>query len=269
MVKTVFDFGFDQLRQPAQIDAITRHGVDFTDNFDLQLVVVAVKIRVVARPKNGSVLLIRPRRDVQPMRGVEMRSTKNSDFAHAARNEILKMRFKNWLAGRFLKPPFHLCGMEKNSIHRFKIAGLEGGEIDFSSFAGRKILVVNVASACGLTPQYGPLQELSAHFSDRLAVVGMPCNDFAGQEPGSASEIKTFCESRFGVTFPLAEKVAILGPAPHPIYRFLTSKSENGHSDSVVAWNFQKYLLDEKGVLLAVFSPQTAPNDEAVLGAIG
>jgi glutathione peroxidase len=145
------------------------------------------------------------------------------------------------------------------SIHQFSVDGLRGGVIDFASFAGKKILVVNVASACGYTPQYRQLQELYEHMNDRLAIVGFPCNDFGGQEPGAADEISAFCHSNFGVTFPLAEKVAIKPPRTHPLYAWLTRASLNGRQDSEVTWNFQKYLLNEQGELIAVFPPAIDP----------
>lgn len=151
------------------------------------------------------------------------------------------------------------------SIHQFQVTGLEGQIIDFAEFAGKKILVVNVASKCGFTPQYKQLEELYNYYSDRLVVVGFPCNDFGWQEPGNATEIRDFCQLRYGVTFPLTEKVSVKGSKQHPVYNFLTHKSENGHSDSKVSWNFQKYLLDEQGQLLAVFSSSTEPLAEEVL----
>lgn len=156
-----------------------------------------------------------------------------------------------------------------DSIHRFSVEGLEGQTIDFSAFRGKKILVVNTASECGLTPQYQLLEEMSTSFAQKLIVVGFPCNDFGGQEPGSADEIAAFCERNFGVSFPLGAKVDILGPSPSPIYRWLTTKAENGFADSSVSWNFQKYLLDENGHLIAVFSPTTSPLDAGILELIG
>lgn len=154
------------------------------------------------------------------------------------------------------------------SVHAFRVEALGGGTIDFGQFAGKKILVVNVASECGYTPQYQQLQDLSVAYNDRLVVVGCPCNQFGGQEPGSADDIRTFCERRFGVTFPLTAKLSVKGPDTHPLYRFLTEQTENGHSNSTVAWNFQKYVLDEQGQLLAMFSPATDPLDEALLAVL-
>jgi glutathione peroxidase len=134
---------------------------------------------------------------------------------------------------------------------------------------GKKILVVNTASACGLTPQYKQLQELYEATKDKLEIVGVPCNDFANQEPGSAEEIERFCEVNFGVTFPLLEKVKIMSDTPHPLYQFLTQKALNGLEDSEVKWNFQKYLINEEGKLTHVFSPVTEPLSDEILKAVG
>jgi glutathione peroxidase len=150
------------------------------------------------------------------------------------------------------------------SIHDFKIKSIEGTEITFLDFKGKKILIVNVASECGYTPQYQQLQELYDNFKEKLVVVGMPCNDFGGQEPGSDSEIQNFCSVRYGVTFPLATKINILKNT-HPIYLFLTRQSENGLEDSEVRWNFQKYLLDENGFLVRVLQPSVSPLDDEIL----
>jgi glutathione peroxidase len=155
-----------------------------------------------------------------------------------------------------------------NSIHQFRVEGLDGAVIDLAKFAGKKILVVNVASACGYTPQYQQLQELYEHFADRLVVIGFPCNDFGGQEPGNPEEIRQFCERRYGVSFPLTAKVRIKGEAPHPVFRWLTDKSLNGFLDSVVAWNFHKYLLDEQGRLIAAFPSGTSPLSDELLNLL-
>ncbi|CAN5420746.1 glutathione peroxidase [soil metagenome] len=150
-----------------------------------------------------------------------------------------------------------------NSIHQFSIKGLSGGTVDFGAFRGKKVLVANTASECGLTPQYQQLQELHQELGDKLVVVGIPCNDFGGQEPGDASTIATFCERNFGVTFPLTEKLSTKAPQ-HPIFQFLTSKELNGLQDDEIQWNFHKFLLDEEGRLIASFPPPANPA-EAVL----
>jgi glutathione peroxidase len=154
-----------------------------------------------------------------------------------------------------------------NSIHAYKTTSIEGKELDLSTFAGRKLLIVNVASACGYTPQYQQLQELHEHFSDKIAVIGFPCNDFGAQESGNETEIQEFCTVRFGVTFPLSAKVGITKNT-HPIYAFLTQKALNGVSDNDVKWNFQKYLLNEKGEFISVLPSSVSPLDEQVLNFI-
>ena len=153
------------------------------------------------------------------------------------------------------------------SIHSLKTISIEGKDLNMSDFAGRKMLIVNVASACGYTPQYQQLQELHEHFSDKLAVIGFPCNDFGAQESGSEAAIQEFCTVRFGVTFPLSAKIGIKENT-HPIYQFLTQKALNGVTDSNVRWNFQKYLLNEKGELMQVFPSSVSPLDEAITGSL-
>lgn len=155
-----------------------------------------------------------------------------------------------------------------DSIHRFKVEGIAGKEIDFADFKGKKILVVNVASECGYTPQYAQLQELYETFKHKLVVIGMPSNDFGGQEPGSNHSIAHFCKMRYGVSFPMTTKVHIKGPDVHPIYQWLTRESENGVMDSEVTWNFQKYLLDENGQLIGTYAPSSSPFDELILSHV-
>lgn len=156
--------------------------------------------------------------------------------------------------------------MEKQSIYQFKVTDLSGKEFDFASLKGKKILVVNTASKCGLTPQYKDLQTIYNQYKDKnLVIVGFPANNFASQEPGTSSEIASFCEKNYGVTFPMMDKISVKGNDMAPIYHFLTEKNKNGLEDSEVQWNFQKYLIDEKGHLAKVISPQTLPTDPAVV----
>lgn len=155
-----------------------------------------------------------------------------------------------------------------HSIHSLKVAGIGGKEIDFADFAGKKLLIVNVASECGYTPQYQQLQELYEAFQDKLVIVGFPSNDFGGQEPGTNEEIQTFCKQRYGVTFPLATKITIQGTEVHPVYQWLTQKAQNGVADSAVLWNFQKYLLDEHGQLVQSFPSSVPPLDAEILSWI-
>lgn len=141
----------------------------------------------------------------------------------------------------------------------FEVKDIDGSPIDFQSFKGKKLLIVNVASKCGFTPQYETLQELHEKYQDQLTIIGLPCNQFANQEPGSLEEIKEFCSLNFGVTFLMTEKVDVKGENQHPIYQWLTNKEKNGLKSSTVKWNFQKYLLDENGHLIDVFYSMTKP----------
>ncbi len=151
------------------------------------------------------------------------------------------------------------------SIHSFKVKSIEGGTIDFSKFKGKKILVVNTASKCGYTPQYEALEKVYEQYKDKLVIVGFPANNFGGQEPGSDGEIQEFCKARFGVKFPLASKVSVKGDDTAPIYKWLTSKAENGVLDATIAWNFNKFLLDENGKMIAYFPSKVKPDDEEIL----
>ncbi|MCB0704014.1 MAG: glutathione peroxidase [Saprospiraceae bacterium] len=153
-----------------------------------------------------------------------------------------------------------------HSIHQFKVTDIDGGEIDFKSFEGKKIIVVNVASQCGFTPQYQQLEELYQEFSEKLIIVGVPTNNFGGQEPGTNDEIRTFCQMKYGVSFPLSAKIDV---RESPVYQWLTSASKNGVLDSEVSWNFQKYLLDESGALVKMLPSSVSPMDESVLDWLG
>lgn len=152
-----------------------------------------------------------------------------------------------------------------SSIHRFKVKSIEGATIDFASFKGKKILVVNTASECGYTPQYEDLQKLYDQYKGKLVVVGFPANNFGSQEPGTDTEIRAFCKARYGVTFPLASKISVKGNDMAPIYKWLTSKSENGVLDATISWNFNKFLLDENGKLLAYFPSKVKPMSDEIL----
>ena len=152
------------------------------------------------------------------------------------------------------------------SIHLYKVKTLEGEVFDFASLKGKKIMIVNTASKCGLTPQYEQLEALYKKYKDQnFIIIGFPANDFAKQEPGTNAEIGEFCKKNYGVTFPMMDKVTVKGKKMCDIYKFLTSKSKNGVEDSKVQWNFQKYLLNEKGELVSVISPMKLPNDPAIV----
>jgi glutathione peroxidase len=157
----------------------------------------------------------------------------------------------------------------QKSFYEFKAPDIDGKMVDFSRFKGKKVMVVNVASKCGLTPQYEQLQKLYEKYKDRgFEIIAFPANNFMGQEPGTESEIKTFCTTNYGVTFTMMSKISVKGKDMHPIYQWLTSKEKNGKMDSSVSWNFQKYLIDEQGNLVDMFPPRTSPFDERITGWI-
>lgn len=159
--------------------------------------------------------------------------------------------------------------IQKQSIHQFKILDLYGAEFDFSSLKGKKIMVVNTASECGLTPQYEQLQELYEEYKDRnFVIIGFPANNFGAQEPGNNEQIASFCKKNYGVTFPMMGKISVKGDDIHPVYQFLTQLEKNGLKDSKVQWNFQKYLLNENGFLEKVILPTTLPNDKEIINWI-
>ena len=180
----------------------------------------------------------------------------------------------------FLLLAFTACGQTKNaqnnensstmntpkeSIHQFTVTDIDGKSFDFKSLKGKKIMVVNTASKCGLTPQYEKLEALYQKYKNsNFVIVGFPANDFMGQEPGTNEEIATFCKKNYGVSFSMMEKISVKGSDIHPVYQFLTEKSKNGLEDNSVQWNFQKYLIDENGYLVKVVSPRTSPDDQEI-----
>ncbi|WNM18212.1 glutathione peroxidase [Flavobacterium capsici] len=157
----------------------------------------------------------------------------------------------------------------KENIYQFKVTDLYGEEFDFSSLKGKKILIVNTASECGLTPQYKDLEAIYEKYKDKnFVIVGFPANNFGSQEPGSDKEIAQFCQKNYGVTFPMMAKSSVKGKDMNEVYQFLTQKSKNGLQDSEVEWNFQKYLINEKGELIKVLSPRVLPTDKEIVGWI-
>lgn len=149
---------------------------------------------------------------------------------------------------------------ENMDIYQFKVTDLYGEEFDFASLKGKKIMIVNTASECGLTPQYEQLQMLYSNYKDKnFVIVGFPANNFGAQEPGTDEQIATFCKENYGVDFPMMSKISVKGEDMHPLYQFLTQKSKNGVADSEVQWNFQKYLINEEGDLDQVIDPRTSP----------
>lgn len=154
------------------------------------------------------------------------------------------------------------------SIYDFRLQAIDGGTIDFSTFKGKKILIVNTASFCGHTPQYEQLEELYKTHKDKLVIVGIPANDFMFQEPLPNKQIANFCTTKYGVTFPLAAKVHVKGSNRTPLYIWLTEKQYNQFADSEVEWNFQKYLIDEQGRLTHIFHHKTLPDAPEIISAI-
>ena len=150
------------------------------------------------------------------------------------------------------------------TIYDYKVESLDGQEINFANFKGKKILVVNTASECGFTPQYADLEKLSKEYENNLVIVGFPANNFGGQEPGSNTEIGAFCEKNFGVTFPMAAKVSVKGDDTAPIFKFLTEKDLNGVKNTAILWNFTKFLIDENGHLIDTFISTTKPTSESI-----
>lgn len=153
-------------------------------------------------------------------------------------------------------------------IYQFRVKAIDGGEIDFSSFQGKKILIVNTASYCGFTYQYEDLEKLYQQYKNKLVVVGFPSNDFLWQEPGSNEEIAQFCSSKYHVTFPISEKIVVKGKNAAPLYQWLTKKKLNGVENSEVSWNFNKYLINEKGEYVKHFGSKTKPLDAELIEAI-
>ncbi|KAF2506698.1 glutathione peroxidase [Flavobacterium zhairuonense] len=159
--------------------------------------------------------------------------------------------------------------MAEGTIYQFKVEDLSGKTFDFASLKGKKVMIVNTASKCGLTPQYKDLEAVYKEYKDKnFVIVGFPANNFAGQEPGTNEEIASFCQLNYGVTFPMMDKVSVKGDDMCEVYKFLTQKSKNGLQDSEVEWNFQKYLINEKGQLVKVIKPKTLVTDAEVINWI-
>jgi glutathione peroxidase len=165
---------------------------------------------------------------------------------------------------RFLIIP--ILFMIHTSVYDFKVPALSGGTIDLSAYKGKKILIVNTASKCGYTPQYEDLQKLYEKYKDKLVIVGFPANDFGLQEPGTNSEISEFCKKNYGVTFPMAAKVDVVGENTAPLFKYLTEEAiKLGTPAPVIKWNFTKFLVDENGKLIAVFPSKVIPMSEEII----
>ncbi len=158
----------------------------------------------------------------------------------------------------------------KNNFYNLKAKTINGKDFDFNSLRGKKVLIVNVASNCGYTNQYKGLEELYQTYKDsNFVIIGFPSNDFSNQEPGTNKEIAKFCEKNYGVSFLMMEKIVVKGEEMHPVYKWLTKKSENGILDSEVKWNFQKYMINADGILFGFALTQELPNSTKIVSWIG
>ena len=153
------------------------------------------------------------------------------------------------------------------ALFDFKVKNIEGNTIDLTAFKGKKILIVNTASECGFTPQYEDLQKLYSTYKDKLVIIGFPANNFGGQEPGTNSEIKSFCSKNYGVTFPMMGKVSVKGNGIDPLFAWLTTEP-NPDFTGDIKWNFEKFLLDENGKLIHRFKTRTSPMSDEIVNLI-
>ena len=153
----------------------------------------------------------------------------------------------------------------EHSIHKFTAKTIDGADFSFATLKGKKVMLVNTASECGYTNQYKELEELYLKYKNKnFIIIGFPCNDFGGQEPGTNSEIKSFCTKNYAVTFQMMDKITVKGPGAHPIYKWLCSKTENGVDDYEVKWNFNKFLIDENGKLVKHYLSRITPMDSEI-----
>lgn len=163
--------------------------------------------------------------------------------------------------------PQIIMEQQKNveAIYQFKVKDITGGEFDLADLKGKKVLIVNTASKCGLTPQFEELEKLYQKYKDQnFVIIGFPTNDFMRQDPGTNEEIAEFCKLNYGVTFPMMSKIKVKGDTMEPLYQYLTQKSKNGLGDFEVEWNFQKFLINEEGKLAKIISPKVSPTDSEI-----
>jgi len=158
---------------------------------------------------------------------------------------------------------------QEKTFHDFTVTDINGDEFDLAQLKGKKVLVVNTASECGLTPQYEILEEVYKEYGgEKFTIIGFPANNFGGQEPGTDEEIKGFCKKNYGVTFPMMSKISVKGDDQNEVYQWLTQKEKNGVEDAEVAWNFQKFLIDENGKYVSMVSPKGSPDSEEIINWI-
>ncbi len=164
---------------------------------------------------------------------------------------------------------FVVMGFAQKSFHDFVVKDINGQDFDLKQLKGKKVLVVNTASKCGLTPQYEDLEKLYAEYKERnFVIIGFPANNFMNQEPGTDEEIAEFCEKNYGVSFPMMSKISVKGDDIHPLYQWLTTKEKNGKMESSVSWNFQKYMIDERGELVGYVKPRVKPYNKEIIAFI-
>ncbi|MBX2889759.1 MAG: glutathione peroxidase [Saprospiraceae bacterium] len=163
----------------------------------------------------------------------------------------------------------HTAAADSSTFFSLTANSIDGETVSFEQYRGKKIIVLNTASACGYTPQYADWEKFYAENEDQVVVLGFPCNDFGGQEPGSEEDIKSFCQKNYGVTFPMFEKVAVKGADKSPVYQWLTDPAKNGWNSQEPSWNFCKYVLDENGTLTHFFASKIKPSSEEFLKAMG
>jgi len=179
---------------------------------------------------------------------------------------ISALAFISFVGASFKNPKPMI--INEKSIYDFKLKTIDGQELSLSKFKGKKILIINTASECGFTPQYKNLQALHGQYGNKLVLLGFPANNFGGQEPGSSSEIKTFCTKNYGVTFQMMEKISVKGDDMHALYKYLSSKELNGSCSDAPTWNFCKYLIDENGKVVKFFSSKVDPLSKDITGLL-
>lgn len=185
-----------------------------------------------------------------------------------ATNFIFSMKYFTFIITLFILTMENLQAQnnaDNQTIYQFTVEDINGKPFALADLKGKKVMIVNTASKCGLTPQYKELEALYQQYKDRdFIIIGFPANNFLGQEPGSNEQIASFCSTNYGVTFPMMSKISVKGKNMHPLYQFLTQKSKNGVEDSKVKWNFQKYLIGRDGKLEKVIDPKTLPSSDEV-----
>ncbi len=162
------------------------------------------------------------------------------------------------------RPENYMNKADTKTLYEFKMNSIDGNEVDLSQYKGKKVLIVNVASECGYTPQYEGLEKLYETYKDKLVILGFPANNFGGQEPGTNDQIKSFCKDHYNVTFPMFEKISVTGSDQHPLYQWLSQKDLNGWNDQKPTWNFCKYLIDETGHLVKFYSSAVDPMSDEI-----